>query len=73
MSQFLVMCYGELFDNRLTAERRSRYNVRVQDKEDIIDDLCGFGLLDDDDSPSCNWFAIVFVVVAVCFIACLVL
>lgn len=57
----------------MTAERRRRYNVRVQDREDIIDDLCGFSLLDDDDSPSCNWFAIAFVVVAVIFIACLVL
>ena len=57
----------------MTAERRRRYNVRVQDRDDIIDELCGFSLLDDEDSPSCNWFAIAFVVVAVFFIACLVL
>ena len=57
----------------MTAERRRRYNVRVQGKEDIIDDLCGVALLDDDDSPSGKAIAITLAVVAVVFIVCLAL
>ena len=57
----------------MTAERRRRYNVRVQGKEDIIDDLGVIALLDDDDPPSGKAIAITLAVVAIVFIVCLAL
>ena len=57
----------------MTEERRRRYNVRVQGKEDIIDDLGVIALLDDDDPPSGKVIAITLAVVAIVFIVCLAL
>ena len=57
----------------MTAERRRRYNARVQGKEDIIDDLGAIALLDDENPPSGKAFAITLAVVAIVFIACLAL
>ena len=57
----------------MTAERRRRYNVRVQGKEDIIDDLGVIALLDDGDPPSGKAIAITLAVVAAVFIVCLAL
>ena len=57
----------------MTEERRRRYNVRVQGKEDIIDDLGVIALLDDDDPPSGKAIAITLAVVAAVFLVCLAL
>ena len=57
----------------MTEERRRRYNVRVQGKEDIIDDLGVIALLDDGDPPSGKAIAITLAVVAAVFIVCLAL
>ena len=64
---------GELFDNRLTAERRRRYNVRVHDEEDIIDDLGMIVLLEDENPPSDKAICIVLVAIVIVFVVCLAL
>ena len=57
----------------MTWERRRRYNVRVQDKEDIIDLLGGVALLDDPKEPSSKAIAITLAVIVAVFAVCLAL
>lgn len=57
----------------MTAERRRRYTIRVNDNEDMIDDLCCLALLEDSKQPSGKAIAITLAVIAVVFIVCLAL
>ncbi len=62
-----------MFDTRLTAERRRRYNACVHGEEDIIDDLVMMALLEDEKPPSDKAICIVLVAIVIVFVVCLAL